>query len=103
RNADLYRLDPLRLLLHLEEGSARLVIFGPAGRKRSPMIPDEVKSLPLVTALLNTAPDAVLGGKFDRAEVTLEINAEHIVGVCAYLRQVQNFVRLSTVTGVDWY
>jgi len=67
------------------------------------MIPDEVKSLPLVTALLNTAPDAVLGGKFDRAEVTLEINAEHIVRVCAYLRQVQNFVRLSTVTGVDWY
>jgi NADH-quinone oxidoreductase subunit C len=67
------------------------------------MIPDEVKALPVVAGLLNTAPDAVLGGKFDRGEVTLEIGAEHIVGVCEYLKQVQNFVRLSTVTGVDWY
>ena len=67
------------------------------------MIPDEIKALPVVAALLNTAPEAVLGGKFDRGEVTLEIGAERIVGVCAYLKQAQNFVRLSTVTGVDWY
>jgi len=68
------------------------------------MIPDEVKTFPVVAALLNNAPDAiVLGGKFDRGELTLEIAAEHIVDVCAYLKQSQNFVRLSTVTGVDWY
>ena len=67
------------------------------------MIPDEIKALPVVAALLNTAPEAVLGGKLDRDELTLEIGAEHIVGVCEYLKQVQNFVRLSTVTAVDWY
>jgi NADH-quinone oxidoreductase subunit C len=67
------------------------------------MIPDEVKALPVVAGLLNTAPEAVLGGKLDRGELTLEIAAEHIVGVCEYLKQVQNFVRLSTVTAVDWY
>ena len=67
------------------------------------MIPDDIKARPVVAALLNTAPQAVLGGKFDRGEMTLEIGAEHIVGVCEYLKQVQNFVRLSTVTAVDWY
>jgi len=68
------------------------------------MIPDEVKTFPVIAALLNNAPDAiVLGGKFDRGELTLEIAPEHIVDVCAYLKQSQNFVRLSTVTGVDWY
>src|SRR5258708_37429081 len=67
------------------------------------MIPDEVKNFPVAAALLNTAPDAVLGAKFDRGELTLEIAAEHIGAVCAYLKQSQDFVRLSTVTGVDWY
>jgi NADH-quinone oxidoreductase subunit C len=68
------------------------------------MIPDEVKTFPVVAALLNAAPDGVvIGGKFERGELTLEIAAEHIVAVCSYLKQSQNFVRLSTVTGVDWY
>jgi NADH-quinone oxidoreductase subunit C len=67
------------------------------------MIPDDIKALPTVAALLNTAAEAVVGGKLERGELTLEIAAERIVVVCAYLKQVQNFVRLSTVTGVDWY
>jgi len=67
------------------------------------MIPDDIKTFPVVAALLNTAPDAVLGGTFERGELTLEIAAEHIACVCAYLKQAQNFVRLSTVTVVDWY
>jgi NADH-quinone oxidoreductase subunit C len=67
------------------------------------MIPDDIKARPVVAALLNTAAEALLGGKFDRGELALEIAAKHIVGVCGYLKQVQNFVRLSTVTGVDWY
>jgi NADH-quinone oxidoreductase subunit C len=67
------------------------------------MIPDDIKALPVVAALLSAAPDAVRGGKFDRGELTLEIAAEHIAGVCAYLKQAQEFARLSTVTAVDWY
>ena len=68
------------------------------------MIPDEVKTLPVVAALLSAAPDDVVrGGKFDRGELTLEVDSAQIVGVCTYLKQSQLFVRLSTVTGVDWY
>jgi NADH-quinone oxidoreductase subunit C len=67
------------------------------------VIPDDIKALPVVAALLNAVPEAVLGDKFERGELTLDIGAEHIVGVCEFLKQVQNFVRLSTVTGVDWY
>ena len=68
------------------------------------MIPDEVRTFPVVAALLSAAPDGVvLNGKFDRGELTLEISAQHIAAACSYLKQSQNFVRLSTVTGVDWY
>ena len=67
------------------------------------MIPNEVQAFPVVAALLNAAPDALLGGKFDRGELTLEIGAEHILGVSAFLKHEQNFVRLSTITALDWY
>ena len=46
---------------------------------------------------------AVTAGKFDRGELTLEIAAEKIVPVCRFLKDVEQFVRLSTVTGVDRY
>ncbi len=67
------------------------------------MIPDELKTFPVVAALASVAPEAVVGGKFDREELTLEIAAENIVGICAHLKKTQKFVRLSTVTAVDWY
>ena len=67
------------------------------------MITDEVKSHPVVAALVGARPQAVTGGKFDRDELTLEIAAEQIAGICAYLKNEQKFARLSTVTAVDWY
>jgi NADH-quinone oxidoreductase subunit C len=68
-----------------------------------PMIPDDVKNFPVVAALSSAEPEAVLGAKFDREELTLEIAAAKIVSVCAHLKNEQKFVRLSTVTAVDWF
>ena len=67
------------------------------------MITEEMKKFPVVAALEEAEPAALAGGKFDREELTLEIAANHIVDVCAYLKNEQKFARLSTVTAVDWY
>jgi len=67
------------------------------------MIPEEIKTLPVVAALVEAVPDGVSAAKLDRGELTLEIVAERIVEVCHFLKHDQKFVRLSTVTGVDWY
>jgi NADH-quinone oxidoreductase subunit C len=67
------------------------------------MLPEELKSSPVVTGLLDAAPEALTGGKRDRGELTLEVDAASIVNVCEYLKREQQFVRLSTITAVDWY
>ena len=67
------------------------------------MIPDEVKAIPIVSALAEAQPDVVKAGKLERSELTLEIAMERIVEVCRYLKDEHKFVRLSTVTAVDWY
>jgi NADH-quinone oxidoreductase subunit C len=67
------------------------------------MIAEELKTIPVVAALTAAQPEAVLGGKSDRGELTLEIAPESIVDVCRFLKEDQNFVRVSTVTAVDWY
>jgi NADH-quinone oxidoreductase subunit C len=64
---------------------------------------DELQALPIAAALISAAPGAVTGGKHDRHELTLEIAAERIVSACRFLKAEQKFVRLSTVTAVDWY
>jgi len=67
------------------------------------MTADELKTYPVAAALAEAEPDALVGGKFDREELTLEIAADQIVAACAYLKNEQKFVRLSTVTAVDRY
>ena len=42
-----------------------------------------------------------LGDVYKRQELTLVVNAEQIVEVCRHLKDVQSFVRLSSVTCVD--
>jgi NADH-quinone oxidoreductase subunit C len=64
---------------------------------------DELQALPVAAALMSVAPGAVTGGAHDRQELMLEIAAERIVSACRYLKAEQQFVRLSTVTAVDWY
>jgi len=67
------------------------------------MISGQLKNFPVVAAIEEAMPGALLGGKFDREELALEIAPEQIVSVCAYLKNQQQFVRLSAVTAVDWY
>jgi NADH-quinone oxidoreductase subunit C len=67
------------------------------------MIPEELNTIPVVAALVTAQPEAVVGGKSDRGELTLEIAPERIVEVCRFLKEDQKFVRVSTVTAVDWY
>ena|SRR5579862_6994024 len=67
------------------------------------MIADELKTIPVVAALKAAQPEAVLGGKSDRGELTLDIAPESIVDVCRFLKEDQKFLRVSTVTAVDWY
>src|SRR5205807_360774 len=47
--------------------------------------------------------EAMRGGKYELGELSLEIAAAKIVSVCGFLKYDQQFVRLSSVTAVDWY
>ena len=67
------------------------------------MLPETLKEDTLTLAVHEFDADAIVDGKFDRAEMTLEIAPERIVPVCRFLKDSQQFVRLSTVTGVDRY
>ena len=67
------------------------------------MLPDNCKDNAVAAAVEAFDPAALVAAKLDRGELTLEIAAENIVAVCRFLKQDQQFVRLSTVTGVDRY
>lgn len=63
------------------------------------MLPEALQSYPDAVAI----GDFVTAGKFDRGELTLEIDPSNIVAACRKLKEEHQFVRLSTVTGVDRY
>jgi NADH-quinone oxidoreductase subunit C len=67
------------------------------------MLPDELKQHETAAKLAAFDSDAVITGKFDRGELTLEIAPDKIVSICTFLKSERKFVRLSTVTAVDWY
>jgi len=67
------------------------------------MLPEELQSDPRASELWNFDAEAIVTGKYDRGELTLEIAPERIVSVCRHLKVAQQFTRLSTVTAVDLY
>ncbi len=67
------------------------------------MLPDALKEFPVAVAVEAWDASALLGGKFDRGEITLEIAPEKLAAVCRLLKDEQQFVRLSAITAVDWY
>lgn len=67
------------------------------------MIPETLQTYPVVSAVDQFRPDAVLDGKLGPGGPTLEIAREHIAAVCRFLKQEQTYVRLSTITAVDRY
>ena len=67
------------------------------------MLPEQLKEHATAAAVEAFDAGAVVSGKFDRGELTLDIPREKIVAVCRFLRDTLQFERLSTVTGVDWF
>jgi NADH-quinone oxidoreductase subunit C len=67
------------------------------------MLPENLKEHETAAAVEAFDSAALVNGKFDRGELTLEIAPERIVSICGFLKAELTFVRLSTVTGVDWY
>jgi NADH-quinone oxidoreductase subunit C len=67
------------------------------------MLPENLKEQATAAAVEAFDSGAIASGKFDRGELTLEIAPEKIVSVCGFLKYDRGFVRLSTLTGVDWY
>jgi NADH-quinone oxidoreductase subunit C len=67
------------------------------------MLPESLRERATAASVEAFDADAVVTGKFDRGELTLEIAPEKIVRVCRLLKDELKFVRLSTLAGVDRY
>ena len=67
------------------------------------MLPETLQQYPIAQALASFDADASAGGKFDRGELTLEIDAAKIVPVCMRLKTEEKFIRCSDVTALDYY
>ena len=67
------------------------------------MLPDNLREHAVARAVEAFDADAIAGGAYDRGELMLEIAPAKIVSACGFLKYDQQFVRLSTVTGVDRY
>jgi NADH-quinone oxidoreductase subunit C len=66
------------------------------------MLQELLESVPVISELAAREPQALLEGKRDRGEITLVIAPSRIVPVCRFLKE-RGFVRLSSITAVDWY
>jgi NADH-quinone oxidoreductase subunit C len=67
------------------------------------MLPEPLQEYPAAAALEAALPDAITGGHSEHTEPTLFIAPSRIVEVCRFLKDQQDFVRLSAVTCVDWH
>jgi NADH-quinone oxidoreductase subunit C len=67
------------------------------------MIADHLKERPVVAALFERHSPAIVDGELERGETTLFVDPSQIVAVCSFLRQEQQFNRISGITAVDWY
>jgi len=63
------------------------------------VLPESLNEFPAAVLVA----DAVVTGKHDSGELTLEIEPSQIAAVCARLKKEMDFIRLSTVTAVDRY
>lgn len=66
------------------------------------MIPEAVTQDPVAASVLEKFPGAVVDGHSNLGELTLVVKSEQILEICRHLKEVQSFVRLSSVTCVDW-
>lgn len=62
---------------------------------------EQLRDVPVVAALEAGEPGAIVSGKLDRGELTLEVAGERIASVCRFLKENQQYARLSDITAVD--
>lgn len=67
------------------------------------MISDQVREIPVVSALLAHLPEAMTAGVLRLNELALEIDPAQILEVCRFLKTGQGYRRLSGLTAVDWH
>lgn len=67
------------------------------------MLPDKLTQYPVAAAIAQGFPDAITDGHDEHGELTLFIAPAAIVEVCRFLKQEQEFNRISGITGVDWW
>src|SRR5438105_10146118 len=67
------------------------------------MNPDKLETSPTAAALATGFPGAIVDGHDEHGELTLFIAPASIVDVCRFLKDDQQFNRLSGITGVDWW
>jgi NADH-quinone oxidoreductase subunit C len=67
------------------------------------MIPEALQTFPDVTALSGFDAEAILNGKFDREELTLDVAPARIVAVCEFLRDKCGYDFLADLTCRDDY
>jgi NADH-quinone oxidoreductase subunit C len=65
------------------------------------MLPENLRDRAVAAAVNAFDADAMLTGKHEFGELTLEIAPAKIASICGFLKYDQQFVRLSTVTAVD--
>ncbi len=66
------------------------------------MLPENLKQYPTAAALASKMDAAILGGKFEFQELTIDIDPAQIVAVCA-LMKASGWNRICSVTCVDWH
>jgi len=67
------------------------------------MLPENLSKYPLAAELAARFGDAIANGHDDLGQLTLMIAPASIVQVCRFLKESQQFNRLSGITGVDWW
>lgn len=67
------------------------------------MLPEALAQDALAAAAGARFPDAITGGHNEKGELTLLVDAAHVVEVCRFLKAEQGFVQLTGVTAVDWH
>ena len=67
------------------------------------MISDELREIPVVAALEARDSSALADGVMHAGQLALYIDSGKILEVCRYLKEEQQYTRLSGVTAVDWF
>jgi NADH-quinone oxidoreductase subunit C len=66
------------------------------------MLPESLQKYPIAQDLLAGLPGAISDGNDRLGELTLYIDPAFIAEVCRFLKAERTFVRLSSITAVDW-